>query len=102
MAPEPQLNDFGALAIKPPRVNIFARPAASNHARADAATAPLGAFDASAACHPEPVTDRITRERDRSPARTRVAGIVALALAGIAAVVIETSVPHRPSVRPAV
>jgi hypothetical protein len=100
MAPEPQLDDFGALAIKAPRVNIFARPAPANGAPESTAAISSGAFDASAACRQEPIGDTPEDARPTSRGWTRTTGIAALAAVCAAVVVIATSSQHHPTAVP--
>jgi hypothetical protein len=101
MAPEPHLDDFGALAIKAPRVNIFARPAPTNGARASRLAAPSGAFDASAACRSEPIADALEDRLPASRAWTRTIGIAAVAAVCAAAVVVATAPRHHQAAAPA-
>jgi len=50
MATAPRIDNTGALALKPPRVNIFAKPDSGEGERAPSGTQPRGIFDAAAAC----------------------------------------------------
>ena len=59
MATTPTITDAGALAVKPARVNIFAKPSAPQDQTDPAARQPRGIFDDAAACHStDEVTDR--------------------------------------------
>jgi hypothetical protein len=52
MAPTPAVDNVGALALKPPRVNIFAKPDATRDQRSSGPQART-VFDAAAACRPD-------------------------------------------------
>ena len=70
MATTPTITDAGALAVKPARVNIFAKPSAPQDQTDPAARQPRGIFDDAAACHStDEVTDRppLHPRRRRSP-----------------------------------
>src|SRR4051794_20329013 len=73
MATTPTVADGATLAVKPPRVNIFAKPDAAHDQTDQARRQRHGVFDASAAC-------RFTREQTTLAAsreahgRYRVAG----------------------------
>jgi hypothetical protein len=75
MAPNPDLDNTGALALKPPRVNIFARPAPAERTSDSRAR---GIFDATAACQP----GAIVRDTVRPPRPTLPAGRPRLGSAG--------------------
>jgi hypothetical protein len=94
MAPEPQLDDFGALAITPPRVDIFARPAPPRPARKTRTDAPSGVFAATAACRTEPIADVLEEAQPARQRRIHTAGIAAIA--GVCAAVAATAAAWRP------
>jgi hypothetical protein len=52
MATTPGTANTGALALKPPRVNIFAKPGAGEGGRVSRGPQPRSLFDAAAACSP--------------------------------------------------
>lgn len=84
MAKNPEVDDSGALALRPQRVNIFARPATTTAERS-ARPRPGTIFDPAAACQPSGGEDR---DHDADAPRLRLAGIARLfAIAGFALVV---------------
>lgn len=94
MAPEPQLDDSGALAINAPRVDIFARPARPRPARKSRTDASGGVFAATAACRTEPIADVLEGAQPAWQRRFHTAGIVVIA--GVCAVVVATSAAWQP------
>jgi hypothetical protein len=70
MATTPTITDAGALAVRPPRVNIFAKPNA-RQGQTDPARQPRGIFDDTAACHS---TDAVN-DRHAAPSAHRSGGL---------------------------
>ena len=69
MATTPTITDGGALAVKPARVNIFAKPSAPHDQTDPAVREPRGIFDDTAACRrTDEVTDRLTAVKALSAA----------------------------------
>lgn len=66
MATDPSIDNSGALAIKPPRENIFARPRSATSLGSESGP-PASPFDASAACASERVTAGGAALRDAGP-----------------------------------
>jgi hypothetical protein len=76
MAISPTSADSGALTVRSPRVNVFAKPAALQGEENPAARGPRGVFDAAAACASgEEVTDRFA-----APSEHRGGGLGGAAL----------------------